>query len=271
MVRRSAGLGEVEWDPGRPLDPAKVAGCDAVVHLAGRNVAGYWTKKFKQEIRESRVQGTRTVAEAAAESFRRTGQPRILLSASATGYYGSRGDEVLNEHSTPGMGFLAGVSQEWEAATEPARAAGLRVVNLRIGVVLSRHGGALKAMLLPFQLGLGGRVGDGRQFWSWIALDDVAGAILFALQSVTLDGPLNLTSPNPARNAEFVRALGEALHRPRIFPLPAWIVNAVMGEMGNAALLGSARVIPEKLQAAGYRFRYAELKDALRAVLNVPR
>ena len=268
LVRRAPREGEVQWNPAEPLDPEKLAGCDAVVHLAGKNVAGYWTKKFKQEIRDSRVQGTRTLAAAVAESFRRRGQPRVFVAASAIGYYGNRGDEVLTEESSPGQGFLADVSQEWEAATNEARQAGLRVVSLRIGVVLAHDGGALQPMLPPFKLGLGGRVGKGKQYWSWVALDDVVGIILFALQRDNLSGPVNAVGPEPARNEEFVRALGTELHRPTIFPLPAFAVRALLGEMGDAALLGSARVEPAKLMAAGYQFRHPTLKDALRAALG---
>ena len=258
----------MQWNPAEPLDPAKLAGCDAVVHLAGKNIAGYWTAKFKQEVRDSRVQGTQTLARAAAESFRRSGQPRVFISASAIGYYGNRGDELLTEESPPGQGFLPEVSQQWEAATNAAREAGVRVVNLRIGVVLARDGGALPPMLLPFRLGLGGRIGSGKQYWSWVSLDDVVGIILFALQNDSLRGPVNVVSPEPARNEEFVRALGEELHRPTIFPLPAFVVRTLMGEMGDAALLGSARVEPAKLKAAGYQFRHPHLRDALRAALG---
>jgi uncharacterized protein (TIGR01777 family) len=267
LVRRLAREREVRWNPREPLDPAKLAGCDAVVHLAGKNIAGYWTAKFKQEVRDSRVQGTQTLAKAAAESFRRSGQPRIFISASAIGYYGNRGDELLREDSTPGQGFLPEISQEWEAATAAAREAGVRVVNLRFGLVLARDGGALHSMLLPFRLGLGGRVGAGQQYWSWVSLDDVVGIILFALQNDTLRGAVNVVSPEPARNEEFVRALGEVLHRPTILPLPAFAVRTLMGEMGEAALLDSARVEPTKLKAAGFQFRHPHLKDALRAAL----
>jgi uncharacterized protein len=268
LVRRDPRPGEVQWNPGKPFDPEKLAGCDAVVHLAGKNVAGRWTEKFKQEMRDSRVRGTQTVAIAVAEAFRRTGRPGVLVSASAIGYYGNRGDELLTEESSPGQGFLADVSQQWEAATAPAHEAGVRVVDLRIGVVLARQGGALRAMLLPFRLGMGGRVGSGRQYWSWISLEDVVGVILFALQKDSLRGPVNVVSPEPARNADFVRALGEELHRPTILPLPAFAVRTLFGEMGDAALLGSARVEPAKLKAAGYQFRYQHLKDALRAALG---
>jgi uncharacterized protein len=267
LVRRTPRLGEVQWNPGEPLDPEKLAGVDAVVHLAGKNVAGRWTEKFKQEVRDSRVQGTRTLAIAVAESYRRSGRPATLISASAIGYYGNRGDELLTEESSPGQGFLADVSQQWEAATSPASEAGVRVVNLRIGVVLARDGGALPAMLLPFRLGLGGRIGSGDQYWSWISLDDVGGVILFALQRDSLHGPVNVVSPEPARNADFVRALGEVLHRPTILPLPAVVVRTLFGEMGDAALLGSARVEPAKLKAAGYQFRHQHLRDALQAEL----
>ena len=267
LVRRVPHEGEVKWNPAEPMDPVKLAGYDAVVHLAGKNIAGYWTAKFKQEVRDSRVCGTQMLVTAAAESFRRSGQPGVFLSASAIGYYGERGDELLSEGSPPGQGFLPEVGQQWEAATNVARDAGLRVVNLRFGVVLARDGGALPPMLLPFRAGLGGRIGSGQQYWSWVSLDDVVGVILFALQNDSLRGPVNVVSPEPARNEEFVRALGEALHRPTIFPLPAFVVRTLMGEMGETALLGSARVEPAKLKAAGYQFRHPHLKDALRAAL----
>ncbi|MGC2109985.1 MAG: TIGR01777 family oxidoreductase [Candidatus Korobacteraceae bacterium] len=267
LVRRAPAAGEVQWDPRQPLDPANLAGVDAVVHLAGKNIAGLWTEKFKREVLESRVLGTRTVATAVAESYRRTGQPRVLICASGAGYYGNRGDELLTEESSAGTGFLAEVSKQWEAATAPASEAGVRVVSLRIGLVLARDGGALKPMLLPFRLGLGGRVGSGKQYWSWIAFDDLIGAMTFALQQETLRGPVNAVGPAPARNEEFVRALGRALHRPTIFPLPTFVVRTLMGEMGEELLLTSARVLPAKLEAAGYKFQHAELYEALRAVL----
>ena len=268
LVRRPARAGEVQWDPRQPLDPAKLSGCDAVVHLAGKNIAGYWTAKFKHELRDSRVQGTETIAKAAAESYRRGGQPQAFLCASGIGYYGNRGDELLTEDSPIGEGFLPDLSREWEAAATPAREAGVRVVNLRFGIVLAPNGGALKPMLLPFRLGLGGRIGDGQQYWSWISLDDVVGVILFALRNDSVIGPINVVSPEPARNEEFVRTLGEVLHRPTIFPLPAFVVRTLMGEMGETALLGSTRVDPAKLKAAGYQFQHPCLKDALQAALR---
>ncbi len=268
MVRRVPDAGEVQWRPGVALDAEKVAGFDAVIHLAGKNVAGIWTEKFKRELHASRVVGTDTLAEAAAESYKRNGQPRIFLCASATGYYGNRGDEVLTEDSAPGKGFLAETCVAWEAAAQPARDAGLRVVNVRIGVVLAKDGGALKPLLLPFKLGLGGRIGDGRQFWSWVSLDDVVGAFVFALEHEQVRGPVNAVSPQPARNAEFVKALGRVLHRPTILPLPAWVIRLVMREMGEEMLLSSARVEPAKLMADGYRFQHPELEEALHHVLQ---
>ncbi len=268
LVRRAPRQNEVQWNPCEPLDPEKLAGADAIIHLAGKNVAGVWTEKFKREILESRAQGTRTLANAAAESYRRSGQPHIFISAAGINYYGNRGDELLTEQSSPGQGFLAEVSRQWEGATEPASEAGLRVVNLRIGVVLARDGGALKPLLLPFRLGLGGRIGSGKQFWSWIAFDDVMGAALFALQNDSLRGPVNTVGPHPVRNEEFVRALGEELHRPTVFPLPTWVVRTLLGEMGDELLLTSIRAEPAKLKAAGYRFCYPELSDALHAAVH---
>src|SRR5580704_15599404 len=254
LVRRTPAGGEVQWDPMRPLDPQRLEGFDAVIHLAGKAISGLWSKKFKREVRESRVLGTQTLS-AAAESFRRTGMPKAFVAASATGYYGTRGDEELTEDSPAGSGFLADVCQEWEAATSPAADAGVRVVNLRIGVVLAKHGGALRAMLPAFRLGLGGPVGDGRQYMSWIAIDDVVGCFLFALANEKLRGPVNAVAPQPVRNLEFVQALGKALHRPAFLPLPAFVVRTVFGEMGEALLLSSARVKPARLEAAGYALR----------------
>lgn len=267
LVRRAPRTGEVQWDPRQPLDAATLTDCDAVVHLAGKNIAGRWTEKFKREVLESRALGTRTLATAGAESFRRTGKPEVFVSASGVGYYGHRGDEVLREESGSGHGFLAEVCREWEAATEPARNAGMRVVNLRIGVVLARDGGPLKLMLPPFKLGLGGRVGSGQQWWSWIALEDVVGVMIFALENPGLAGPVNL-SPSPTRSVEFIKTLGRLLHRPTIFPLPEFVIRTVMGEMGEELLLTSACAASDKLRGAGYRFRHTNLEDALRAALR---
>ena len=268
LVRRTAGAGEVQWEPRQPLHPDRLTGCDAVVHLAGKNIAGLWTKKFKQEVLESRVFGTRTLATAAAESYRRSGKPTVFVCASGMSYYGDRGDEVLTEESLMGQGFLAEVVRQWEAAVEPCREAGLRVVSLRIGVVLASKGGALKPMLPAFRFGLGGRVGSGKQYWSWIALEDVVGMMIFSLQNDGVRGPVNVVGPAPVRNEEFVRALGKELHRPTIFPLPTFVVKALLGEMGQELLLTSARVLPAKMNAAGYRFRHSELGDALHAAVG---
>jgi len=268
LVRRPPEGDQVQWDPAASLDPERLKGFDAIVHLAGKNISGLWTDKFKREVRNSRVQGTRTLATAAAESFRRTGAPGVFVAASAIGFYGNRGDEQLTEASPPGTGFLADVCQEWEDAASPAVEAGIRVVHIRIGLVLAKNGGPLQAMLPPFRLGLGGRMGNGRQFWSWITLDDVVGTFLFAVHNPVVSGPINAVTPNPMRNVEFVRELGRALHRPTVFPLPAFLVRGLFGEMGEELLLASAKAEPAKLEAAGFRFRHPELPEALRATLG---
>lgn len=268
LVRRPAEGDQLQWDPALSLDPEKLKGFDAIVHLAGKNITSLWTEKFKREVRNSRVQGTRTIATAAAEAFCRVGRPAIFIAASAVGYYGDRGDEQLTEASPRGTGFLADVCREWEGAATPAIEAGIRVVQIRIGLVLAKNGGALQAMLPPFRLGLGGRVGDGRQFWSWITLEDVVGAFLLALSNPAVSGPVNAVAPNPVRNAEFVRELGSVLLRPTVFPLPAFLVRGLFGEMGEVLLLASARVQPAKLEAAGFRFRHPELPEALRTILG---
>ena len=247
------------------VDAAKLEGIEAVVHLAGESIQGRWTPEKKALIQESRGKGTRVLAEALGQLAK---PPRVLVCASAVGYYGDRGDELLREESEPGGGFLAGVVREWEAATEPAAKKGIRVVNLRIGVVLGAGGGALAAMLTPFKMGVGGRVGSGKQYMSWIALDDVVGAVEHALATESLQGPVNVVSPNPARNAEFTKALGGVLSRPTIFPLPAFVVKLAFGQMGEELLLGSQRVDSAKLRASGYKFHYPELEAALRRALG---
>lgn len=268
LVRRSPQADQVQWTPGQRLDPQQFAGFDAVVHLAGKTIAGRWSERFKQEVRESRVQGTRTLASAAAEAFRQYGNPKTFIAASAIGYYGNRGDEVLTETSAPGHGFLPEVCVEWEAAADPAREAGLRVAHMRIGVVLAKNGGALPPMLLPFRLGLGGRIGSGKQYWSWVALDDVVGAFAFALHNESVSGPVNAVAPHPARVSDFVQALGDVLHRPTMLPLPAFVVRMLLGEMGETLLLDSAKVMPTMLEAAGYTFSYPDLHDALTTALG---
>jgi len=267
LVRKAPAGDQVQWDPASSLDPKPFEGFDAIVHLAGKNIAGLWTEKMKREIRESRVQGTRTLATAGAESFRQRGKPCVFVAASAVGFYGDRGDEELTESSPRGIGFLADVCQEWEDAAAPAVTAGMRVVQLRIGAVLAKEGGALRAMLPVFRLGLGGPVGNGRQYLSWVAMDDVLGAFQLALAHESVRGPVNVVSPQPVRNREFVRELRAALHRPAVLPLPAFVVRSLMGEMGESLLLASQRVAPAKLEATGYRFCHPELAKALRAIL----
>lgn len=268
LVRRAAraGRAEVAWDPAKgTLDADALDGVSAVVHLSGEPIAsGRWTAAKKALIRDSRVDSTRFLCRQLASMAR---PPAVLVSASAIGYYGSRGDETLDENSGPGTGFLAEVCGAWEAAADPARDAGIRVAHLRIGVVLSSRGGALSKMLTPFRLGLGGPLGDGRMWMSWIVLKDLVGAILHAIDDGALAGPLNGTAPNPVTNAEFTRALGHALHRPAILPAPAFAISAALGEMGRELLLSSAKVLPRRLEEAGFRFAYPEIDGALAAVV----
>ena len=257
---------EVQWDPSGSMAGDQLEGVDAVVHLAGERITGPWTAAKKQRILESRAQGTRTLSTMLAQRERK---PRVFVSASAIGFYGDRGDEVLREESPSGFaGFLPEVARAWEEATCPAAEAGIRVVNLRIGVVLSPRGGALKQMLLPFKLGLGGRLGSGRQYMSWIALDDLMAVIQFALTNDSLRGPVNTVAPHPVTNAEFTRTLGQVLHRPTIFPVPAFAVKTLFGQMGEELLLASQRVEPARLVAGGYQFQHPELKGALEAALS---
>lgn len=266
LVRREAREGEVSWDPrGGRLDPADLEGFDAVVHLAGESISKRWTDEQKKKIRESRVAGTTLLSEALAAA---TNGPKVMISASAIGFYGDRGAEVLDESSAHGSGFLAEVCQEWEAATARARDAGIRVVNLRTGVVLSPQGGALAKMLTPFKLGAGGKIGSGEQYMSWITLDDVAGIIAFALETESLSGPVNTVAPDPVTNARFTKTLGRVLGRPTLFPMPAFAARLAFGEMADELLLGSANVRPSALEDAGYGFRYPELEAGLRHVLG---
>jgi uncharacterized protein len=269
MVRRRAGLGEVSWDPASgALDPGDLEGLDGVVHLAGENVGVRWTAARKARIRESRVKGTKLISETLAQLRR---QPAVLVSASAIGFYGNRGNEPLTEASLPGdrsRDFLASVSWEWEAAAEPARGAGIRVVHPRFGVVLSPRGGALKKLLLPFKLGLGGRIGSGSQWMSWISIDDAVGAILHLLSTDTVRGPVNVTSPEPLINRDFTLTLGRVLSRPTPFPVPAAALRLALGEMADGTLLSSARVEPARLLESGYRFQHPDLDSALRHVLG---
>lgn len=267
LTRSPKSSADVGWDPDRgALDASKLGGIDAAVHLAGESIAeGRWDEAKKRRILESREKGTRLLAETVAGL---DSPPRVMVSASAIGYYGDRGNELLLEDSGPGDLFLSRVCEAWEAAAEPARAAGIRVVHPRIGIVLSTDGGALGATLPIFKLGGGGRIGSGRQYWSWVHLEDVIGAIRHALARESLDGPVNVAAPNAPTNAEYTKVLGRVLGRPTILPLPSPAARLVVGEMADELLLPSARVEPAKLQEAGYRFRHPELEGALRDLLD---
>lgn len=259
------GADQIPWDPAKPVAPESVSGFDAVVHLAGETIMGRWTAAKKAKIRDSRVEGTKNLAVALAQAKSR---PRVFICSSAIGYYGDRSDEVLRETSAPGSGFLAEVCRDWEAAAKPASDAGIRTVHLRTGVVLSPYGGALGQMLPPFKLGLGGRIGNGRQWMSWIDVQDIVGAIHHILKTDLLEGPVNLVAPKPVTNAEFTETLAGVLHRPAIFAMPAFAVKLAFGEMGETVLLGSQRVEPLQLVASGYPFRFPELRGSLEALLG---
>lgn len=267
LVRKPPSGDDVHWDPaGGIKDLSRLEGVDAVIHLAGENIAaGRWTSQRKDEIRRSRVEGTRRLCESLAKLSRR---PTVLVSASAIGFYGDRGNEILTECSAPGKDFLAQLCQEWEAATEPASRAGIRVLHLRFGMILSPVGGALRKMLLPFKLGAGGRMGNGAQYVSWIAIDDAIGVILHAVSTDSLEGAVNGVAPTPVTNAEFTRVLARVLARPAVFPMPAFAVRLALGEMADALLLASQRVLPVRLQASGFRFRYPGIESGLRHLLG---
>lgn len=270
LVRSPAagGAGEAHWDPAKAeIDCPAIEGHDAVVHLAGASIGEKrWTPEQKQVVLESRTKGTAVLAEALASLDR---PPAVLASGSAIGFYGDGGDTVLTEDSPGGEGFLAEVVRKWEAAAGVAEQAGIRVAHLRTSLVLSGRGGALARMLLPFKLGLGGRIGTGRQWWSWITLDDEVAAILHVLGDDALHGPVNLASPHPATNAEFTRTLGRVLRRPTLLPTPTFALKAVLGaQLVDEMLLAGQRVVPSRLQAAGFVFRHPQLEDGLRDVLG---
>lgn len=267
LVRRSPDDGEVKWDPqADSFDASSLDGIDAVVHLAGENIAGArWNPKVKQRLRDSRVPATRTLCEGLARMDK---PPKIVVCASAIGFYGNRGDEVLDEESEVGSTFLAQLVKDWEEATRPATDAGIRVVNLRFGVILSPKDGALAKMLLPFKMGVGGKIGSGKQFMSWLSIDDAAGMIHHALMTEQLVGPVNAVTPNPVTNLEFTKTLGKVLRRPTIFPLPGFVARLAVGEMADELLLASARVEPQQLEQSGYEFRHPTLEGALRHLLG---
>ncbi|MCU1448807.1 MAG: hypothetical protein JWP02_977 [Acidimicrobiales bacterium] len=270
LVRKPPGPGEVMWDPDTgDVDARALEGHDAAVHLAGVGIGDRrWSDEHKRAVLDSRVRGTTLLARTLAGL---TERPPVLASSSAMGYYGDRGDEVLTEDSGPGTGFLTDVCLKWEAATAPAEDAGIGVVHLRTGLVLSAQGGALKQMLLPFRLGVGGRIGSGRQWWSWISIDDEVGAILAVLDGTVPPGPANLTAPNPVTNTEFTRTLNRVLRRPTLLPTPTIALKALFGgEAVEEMFTGGQRVMPARLEAAGYAFRHPRLEGALRDLLGKP-
>lgn len=262
-VRGLPGPGEVGWDPKEgTVDAAGLEGHDAVVHLAGAGIGDHrWTSRYKREVLDSRVVGTSLLAGALAGLERK---PAVLASGSAVGYYGDRGDAELSEESGPGAGFLAEVVRQWETATAPAAEAGIRVVHLRSGIIQTAKGGSVKRLLLPFKLGVGGRYGSGRQWLSWVSLDDEVAAIRFVLERAALTGPVNLTAPNPVTVDEYAKALGRALHRPALLPTPTLALYALLGrEMVQELMLGGQRVRPAKLLEAGFTFRHPDIHSAL--------
>jgi uncharacterized protein (TIGR01777 family) len=259
------GPDQISWDPLQPLSPASVSGFEAVIHLAGASVAGRWTEARKKAVRESRVAGTTHLAGALAKT---QSPPGVFICASAIGFYGNRGDELLTETSLAGQGFLPDVCREWEAASRVAADAGIRTLNLRFGLVLTPKGGALGKMVTPFKLGLGGRIGSGQQWWSWIHVEDIVAVIHHGFGSESLCGAVNLVAPNPERNSEFTRVLAAVLRRPAFFSVPAFAARFAFGEMGDELLLSSERVLPAKLQASGYTFRFGELRSALEELLG---
>jgi uncharacterized protein (TIGR01777 family) len=266
LTRSPRGENDVRWDPDADTVEGSLEGTDAVVHLAGESIAeGRWTVSKRERIMQSRKKGTRLLAEAIASLSE---PPKVMVSASAVGYYGDRGNELLREDSGTGSDFLAEVCQAWEAAADPAREAGIRVVHPRFGIVLSPEGGALGTTLPIFKLGVGGRIGSGRQWWSWVALDDVVGAIHHAIENDSVEGPVNVGSPNPLTNAEYTKVLGKVLNRPTVVAVPAPAIRIAIGGMADALLLASQRMEPARLKETGYHFRYPELEGALRHLLG---
>jgi hypothetical protein len=257
--------GAIPWDPSQPVAEASVSGFGVVVHLAGENVFGIWTNEKKRRIRDSRNIGTRNLAEALARARQK---PQIFICASAIGYYGNRGDEILTEESGPGTGFLAEECREWEAAATPASDAGIRTVNIRVGVVLSRAGGALSKMLPAFRMGFGGKIGTGKQWLSWIHIDDLVAAVAYLADHDSMRGPVNVVSPNPVTNAEFTRILARVLSRPAFFRIPEFALRVALGQAAEELLLSGQRVIPARLAASGYSFQFSDLKDAIKDLLQ---
>lgn len=266
LTRGPSGDGAIHWDPAAgELDAAAVDGFDSVIHLAGESIAGLWTKKKKQAIVSSRRDGTTLLAEALAAT---ANKPESLISSSAIGLYGSRSDEILNEDSGVGEGFLADLVKIWEESAQPARDAGIRVVNLRLGLVTAESGGMMGPMKPAFKLGVGGKLGDGEQWWSWVTLDDVVKSFVYAVDSPGLSGPFNVAAPNPVTNAQFTKSLGSVLHRPTFLPAPKFALKTFAGEMADEMLLASQRVDSSKLSAAGFEFADTELDPALKKIFS---
>lgn len=267
LVRSDPKAGDIEWHPNQDqVSSRSLEGFDVIINLAGENLAGgRWTDDLKRKIRDSRVNGTHLLSEAIAKLPQK---PRVFACASATGIYGDRDDETLDEQSESGGGFLAGVCREWEKATEPAVKAGTRVVNLRFGPILAREGGMLAKLLTPFKMGMGGKVGSGKQFISWVALDDAVNAIKFALEDESIRGPLNIVSPNPVTNEEFTKTLGHVLNRPTALAMPAFAARLAFGEMADEMLLVSQKVIPKKLTQLGFTFAFPDLEAAMRHLVH---
>ncbi len=261
----SQGQEIIVWDPAQPISPNAVSGFDAVIHLAGESIVGRWSEKKKEKIRDSRTVGTRHLAQSLSQAKIK---PKVFVCSSAIGYYGDRGEEVLTEDSAPGQGFLPDVCREWEAATRLAADAAIRTVQIRTGIVLSPKGGALGSMLTPFKLGVGGKIGSGKQWMSWIDVQDMAGGILHVVNNDALSGPVNMVAPTPVTNSEFTKTLASVLHRPAIFPVPSFVVKTLFGEMGETILLGSQRVQPSQLLASGYPFRFRTLRESLERLLR---
>lgn len=267
LTRSPESETDIGWSPmDGEIDATRLEGFEGVVHLAGESIAeGRWNPEKKRRIMDSRARGTRLLAETLASLQEK---PQVMVSASAVGYYGSRGNELLREDSGPGDDFLARVCVAWEEAADPAREAGIRVAHPRIGVVLSPEGGALGTTLPIFKLGGGGKIGSGGQYWSWVAIDDVVGAIVHALENDAVEGPFNVGSPNPLTNGEYTKTLGHVLGRPTLVPLPAPAARVALGEVADALLLASQRMEPAELKESGYEFRYPELEGALRHLLG---
>jgi len=267
-VRSSPASGtDIYWNPDTgELDRSKLENFDAAIHLAGENIAeGRWTEEKKARIRDSRVKGTKLLSESIAGLANR---PKVFLTASGVGFYGNRGDAILTESDAPGTGFLAEVCQQWEAETSAAAAGGIRVAMMRLSLVLGRAAGALKKMLPPFKMGVGGNIGSGEQYWPWIAIDDVVRAFEFTLNNENLSGPVNCVAPTPVTNAEFTSALGKVLRRPTVLDMPSFAARVAFGEMADEMLLASDRVEPQKLIASGFVFRFPDLEEALYHVLK---